>query len=324
MNKRLFRILTTLLLLTVLLSACAGSNSAAKTKVPLRVAWSLWPGYYPMAIAQEKGFFEKHGVQVEPVFYSFYNNQLPDLASGLVDGATMTLSDTMFDSVSSSVKVVLVLDNSAGADQIVTNSSIAGPEDIRGKRIGVSRATVSGLLLVRQMLQNNGIDPSEVTQVEVPPEKVPNALQSSVDLGYTYDPFTSQALAQGGKVIFSSADAPGLIVDVLAMRKEIVQQRPEDVRAFVAAWLEAVDYWKKNPAEGNAIIAKATGLKPEEVSPAGADLFDLDANQKTFIPGSTFISLYYTTQNELQFLVSTGDVTKPANINTLLDPSFLK
>jgi NitT/TauT family transport system substrate-binding protein len=324
MNKRLFRIFTTLLLSIVLLSACTGTNNANKTKGPLRVAWSLWPGYYPMIIAQEKGFFEKHGVQVEPVFYSLYNNQLPDLASSLVDGAVITLSDTMFDSISSSVKVVLVLDNSAGANQIIANSKISRPQDIRGKRIGVSRATVSGLLLVRQMLQSNGIDPSEVTLVEIPPEKVPNALQNTIDLGYTYDPFTSQAITQGGKVIFSSADAPGLIVDVLAMRKEIVEERPEDVKAFVAAWLEAVDYWKSNPAEGNALIAKATGLKPEEVSSAGADLFDLDANQKTFIPGTTFVSLYHTTQSELQFLVNAGDVTKPINVNELIDPTFIK
>jgi NitT/TauT family transport system substrate-binding protein len=234
------------------------------------------------------------------------------------------LSDVLFDSVSSSVKVVLVLDNSAGADQIVASAEVANAADLRGKRIGVSPTTVSGELLIRQMLEQNGIMPSEVTFVNVPPENVPGAIPGLIDAGYSFDPFVAEALAKGGKVVFTSADAPGIIVDVLALRREIVRDRPEDVSAFIAAWLEAVEYWKQNPADGNAIIAKATGLKPEEVSFAGVDLFDQKANQLTFIPGSTSISVYFTAQMGLQFLADSGEVTKPVDINQLLDPSFLK
>jgi NitT/TauT family transport system substrate-binding protein len=324
MSKRLPRIFFTILLVAVLLGACSGTSGPSVTTQPLRVAWSLWPGYYPMAIAQEKGFFEKHGVQVEPIFYATYSNQSPDLASGMIDGALLTLSDTMFDSISSSVKVVLVLDNSAGADHIVASADILSPVDLRGKRIGVSAATVSGTLLIREMLAQNGVSVSEVIFVDVPPEKVPGAIPSLIDAGYTYDPFTSEALAKGGRVIFTSAEAPGVIVDVLALRKEITQTRPEDVKAFVAAWLEAVQYWQQNPADGNAIIAKATGLKPEEVSATGADLFDLEANLKTFVQGSTTVSIYFTAQNELKYLADSGDVTRPVDVNVLLDPAFLK
>jgi NitT/TauT family transport system substrate-binding protein len=115
-----------------------------------------------------------------------------------------------------------------------------------------------------------------------------------------------------------------LIVDVLAFRTEITQNRPEDVKGFIAAWQEALQYWKDNPTEGNAIIAKATGLKPEEVSAQGVNLFDLAANQKTFTQGTDASSVYFTAKNELQFLVTTGDITRPVEINKLLDPSFLR
>lgn len=322
MTNRLFRLCSVLLMLTVLLSACAGTSPAAKA--PLRVAWSLWPGYYPIAIAAEKGFFAKHGVQVEPVLYSTYSNQPPDLASGMIDGALLTLSDTLFDSISSEIKNVLVVDNSAGADQLVASASITNTSDVRGKRVGVQPSTVSGVLLMRQMLRANGISPGDVTFVQVSPEKVPESIPGLIDVGYTYEPFTSQSRAKGDKVIFSSADAPGMIADVLAFRKEIIQNRPEDVKAFIAAWFEALQYWKDNPAEGNAIIAKATGLKPEEISAEGVNLFDLNANLKTFAPGTDNTSVYFAGQNELNFVTDSGDVTKPVNINELLDPSFLK
>jgi NitT/TauT family transport system substrate-binding protein len=322
MSTRFFRILSILLVVAFLLSACG--TAKAEPKTPLRVGWSLWPGYYPMAIAAEKGFFEKHGVQVEPVFYNIYSNQTPDLASGMVDGALLSLSDIMFDSISSDVKAVLVLDNSAGAEQIVVSSDIADIQGLRGKRIGYSPLLVGSQLLIHQMLKNNGVALSEVTLVNIPPEKVPGAIPDLIDAGYTYDPYTTQALAKGSKIFFTSADTPGLIVDVLAMRKEITRDRPEDVKAFIAAWLEAVQYWKDNPADGNAIIAKATGLKTEEISPEGVTLFDLDANIKTFKPGAATDLVYAAAQQQVKFLIENGDMTRNLNINDLLDPSFLR
>jgi NitT/TauT family transport system substrate-binding protein len=322
MTKRLFRTLFTLGMVMALLSACTGPQTAPKT--PLRVSWSLWPGYYPMAIAVEKGLFEKHGVLVEPVLYSIYGNQAPDLASGMLDGAMMILSDTLFDPISSEIKIVLVLDNSAGADQVVATSNITNLSDLRGKRIGVQPSTVGGVLLVRQMLSANGISPDDVTFVQIGPERVPEAIPSLIDAGYTYEPYTSQSTAKGDKVVFSSAETPGLIADVLAFRKEIVQNRPEDVKAFIAAWFEALQYWKDNPADGNAIIARATGLKPEEVSAQGVTLFDLNANLRTFTQGNDYTSVYFAAQKELQFIIDSGDSTKPVNINDLLDPSFLR
>ena len=323
MKKRLMHILSLLLLATLVLSAC-GSKAPVVAKPPLRVAWSLWPGYYPMAIAAEKGFFAKHGVEVEPVLYNVYSNQLPDLASGMVDGAAIILSDTLFDALSNSINVVMVLDHSAGADQVVAAPGINSPADLRGKRIGVQSTAVGGTLLIRRMLEQNNISISEVTLVSVAPEQVPQAIPSQIDAGYTYEPFSSQARAAGDKVIFSSADAPGVIVDVLTFRREVVQQRPEDVKAFIAAWQEALQYWKDNPAEGNAIIAKATGMQPEEISSEGVQLFDLAANRQAYTQGTDATSLYFTTQTELDFLINTGDITNPVKISELLNPSFLQ
>jgi NitT/TauT family transport system substrate-binding protein len=324
MPNRLFRTLSTLLVIIFLISACTGTSSQDTPKTPLRVSWSLWPGYYPIAIAQEKGFFEKHGVQVEPVFYPVYSNQAADLASGMIDGSLTVMSDTFYDSLSKDVKIVLVLDNSAGADQVVASANIKSLSDLRGKRLGVQPGTVSGVLLIRQMLAANGISPSDVTFVQIGPEKVPASIPNLIDAGYTYEPFTFQSRAKGDKVVFSSADAPGLIVDVLAFRKDIIQNRPEDVKAFIAAWFEAQQYWKDHSDEGNAIIAKAAGLKPEEVSAEGVNLFDLNANLKTFTQGEDYTSVYFAAQQELQFSVGTGDITRPVKINDLLDPSFLK
>lgn len=323
MFPRSSKIVCFFLLAVFLVSACGG-GPATTAPAPLRVGWSLWPGFYPIAIAAEKGFFDKQGVQVEPVFYSVYNDQASDLASGMIDGGAAVLSDILFDSISSNVKVVLITDNSTGADQIVAADSIPSLQEVRGKRIGVQPGMVGGMLLIRQMLEQNGIQPSEVTFVDVPPEKVPSAIPGLIDLGYTFEPFASEALAKGHKALFTSADAPGVIVNVLAFRTQIAQSRPQDVKAFIAAWEEALQYWKDHPAEGNAIIAAATGLKPEAISTRGVTLFDLTDNRAAFVSSNDAASIYFTARKELQFLADNGDITRPVDINTLLDPSFLQ
>jgi len=324
MCNRILRIFSCLIVASVLLSACAGTSASAPANPPLRIAWNLWYGYYPLVIAAEKGLFEKHGVQVEPVFYDTYANQAPDLASGMVDGAMTVLSDTLFDSLSNDVQVVLATDNSVGADQVVVSSDIVNLSDLRGKRIGVESSNVGGVLLVRKMLEVNGISPSEVTFVEVSPEEVPASIPGLIDAGYTFDPYTSESRAKGDKVVFSSADAPGVIVDVLAFRKDITQNRPEEVKAFIAAWFEALEYWQYNVDDGNALIAKATGQKPEDIFTEGINLLDQNANILAFTKGTDYTSLYFAAEQEIQFVILTGDITQPVDINNLLNPSFLK
>lgn len=321
MINRLVRILSALIVVAVFLSAC--SKTQAAVKPPLRVAWSLWPGYYPMAIAVEKGFFEKHGVQVESFFYSSYGEQAPALASGKIDGAAGVLNDMLLDRVAEKVQVVLIADNSDGSDQIVAAPGLLGAADIRGKRIGTVKGTF-GEFFAHAMLEQKGILPAEVTFVDVAPEAVPGAISNTIDLGHTYEPYTSQARAKGYTVIFSSAETPGLIVDVFAFRRNVLQERPADVKAFIAAWFEAAQYWQANPVEGNAIIAKATGLKPEEISVEGVKLFDLAANLNAFKAGNDTTSVYFTAGKARQFLISTGDISRPIKIDEILDASFLQ
>jgi NitT/TauT family transport system substrate-binding protein len=311
-------------LLALLVTACV-SAAATPERPPLKVAWSLWPGYYPMAIAIEQGLFAKHGAAIEPVFYTNYATQLPDFQAGKVDGIFFTLGDALLVDGGSpdSLRVVLVTDNSAGADVIVATADIATAADVRGKSIGANLGSF-GELLVNNMLQANGLTPGDVTLVNIGPEGVPGAMPDTIQAGHTWEPFTSEARAKDYHVIFSSTETPGLIPDVVAFRTSVIQERPEDVRAFIAAWFEALAYWQANPTEGNAIIAKHTGLKPEEVSAEGVKLFNLADNTQAFARGTDTISLYGSGQVNIEFLISTGGLTTAPEIERLLDPSFLK
>jgi hypothetical protein len=63
------------LALAVVLSACGSSSSSSKASAPgaskkLTIGYSAWPGWFPLAVAEEKGIFKANGLDValhEPV-----------------------------------------------------------------------------------------------------------------------------------------------------------------------------------------------------------------------------------------------------------------
>jgi NitT/TauT family transport system substrate-binding protein len=323
MTNKFSRLLSALILASILLAACSGTANTTEEKSPIRIGWSLYPGWYPLVLAQELGLYEKHNVKVELVQYEAYKDTAPQLASGLVDGAALVLGDVLLEDVGKSSSVVLITDNSNGADQLIASPDVIKSQDLRGKRIGMSAGTF-GELLVRQMLDKYGVGLDEVQLVEVPPESVADAIPGTIDIGHTFEPFASQARAKGNGVLFTSADAPGVIVDTIAFTNSFIKERPEDVRNFINAWFEAVEYWQANPEEGNAMIAKATGQDPADVSFEGIKFFDRNANLATFQSGADTTSVVFTAQMELDFLIATGVITHPQDINLILNPSYLQ
>ncbi len=321
MKNRIFRIFSTLIIVTVLLSACSGTQPAVKT--PLRVAWTLWPGYYPILIALENGYFTKHGVFVELIQYDNYQAVYPDITSGNIDGAVSGLYDLVVPASQTPLKFVMITDNSNGAEGLVATADIQTAADLKNKRIGISLGSIGEFFAVN-FLRQNGLTSADVEFLNVPAESAPGQIPDQIDAGYTWEPYLSQATANNNHILASTADFPGLMPSVVAFQAKLVEQRPEDIRGFVAAWFEAVDWWQANPAEGNALIAKATGLKPEEISIEGVKIFDLAANLSAFEQGIDTTSIYFTAQQHQQFLVESGLITKPVDMNVLLDPSFLK
>jgi len=321
--KRRFEILSSLLAVSLCLAGCAATTPAAP-RPPLKLSWTVWPGYYPMAIAQQQGFFAKHGVSVQIVVYDAYTTAYTDYAAGKLDGSEMVIGDLLLLVNKRDSKAVMVTDSSEGADQVVANNNIQSVADLRGKRIGVHLGTY-GELFVQKMLAANGLAPGDVTLVNTNPEDVPKAFPDKIDAGHSFEPFTSEAVAKGGHVVFTSATTPGLIPNVFAFSAQTVKDRPDDVRAFVAAWFEAVDWSNAHPDQVPTAVAQVTGLKPEDIWTGGGDkVFSLADSQTAMAHGTDLHSLYYTGQTYVTFLTDTGSLTSAPDLEQLIDPAFLK
>lgn len=312
-----FRVFSLLIVAAFVITAC---GPAASEHPPLRVSWIVWPGYYPILIADEKGLFEKHGVEVELVAAGTTREEMIDLVGGAVDGSLVVLTDAIPFASEYDLRVTAITDSSFGGDQFVAPASVASVRDLIGQRIGVQTGTYSEYF-VRYMLEENGISPSAVQMVNIQAELLPSALGDLVEAGHTYEPYTSDARSKGYKVIYSSADAPDLIVDVIVFRGEVIDQRPEDIQAFHDAWFEALEWWQANPEEASQILAAATGQTPEAISDEGLRLFGREDNARAFEEGGL---IYSASQSNIQFLATIGALSFSPNLDVMINGSYVR
>ena len=327
MKSRFLRFVSLLLLSIVLVTACNSTTTVTSSPqpLPLRVGYSLWAGHFPIAIAQEKGFFQAQGVKVEPVYSENFLVPLSNFSVNKNDGVAVPLGSVMSKlGQNPEAKIVLVTDQSAGGDAMVVQRDIKSVADLKGKRIGTKLGDF-GELFVTKILETKGLSTQDVSLVNIEAEAIPAFLKSGeIQAGQTWEPYLSQAVKSGAKVLFTSKQTPGLIPDVIVFHGNVLRDRPQDVKAFIRAWFQAQDYWKANPEESKAIIAKTLNIKPETISTDGIKFSTLQDNLKAFTPGSTTQSLYHTAKFYADFYTRTGGLSAASDIQKLIDPSFVQ
>jgi NitT/TauT family transport system substrate-binding protein len=310
-----------LILQISILTACAGLQAVPSRSAPLRIEYTQWWGDYTILVAQEKGFFKQYGVQVEPVYYDVFSNTYPDLASGQIDGALIAIGDTINVSRSSLMKVVAVQDD-GGDDAVVVGPEINSVEDLRGKTIGTVFGSQFEMTIVK-MLQSANMSTSDVNIVSMNPEDAVTALKSGqVQAADTWEPYLSDALSNGYKTIYPQKQLH-LFPDLIVFQKAIVDERPEDVRAFLKAWFQAVQYREKNPAETQEIAAKYLNISAKDILPDNElKIFTAEDNKSLFdIKNAN--SIYSITKITSDFLVSNGAMAEKIDPLELLDPTYL-
>jgi NitT/TauT family transport system substrate-binding protein len=273
------------------------SQPDAVTTQPLRVGILTWPGYGPGYIAKEKGFFGD--LPVEFLILDDFSARQAAFTSGQTQLTISTFDAFAYESAKGvDGKIVMVLDESFGADAIVAKLAIKAPSDLRGKKVAFTKGSTSHFFLM-VYLQNHGMSLKDIQTVEVDdPSRAGEAFAAgSVDVAVTWEPHVSQIVKTGkGHVLESTRQRPGLIVDVMVVAPKAMTERQPDIQRFVKAWLRAVDFIEEHPQESYAIMSK--GLKiPEAGFPQmvkGMRYADRTANNRWLVndDGKAAIDLF--------------------------------
>jgi len=130
-------------------------------------------------------------------------------------------------------------------------------------------------------------------------------------------------------LLFSSAEALGLISDVIAFRSSYVAEHPREVAAFLRGWFNFIDELGHGVAqrqEALAVVAIASGVSLQDVEREflGIKLLDFPDNAVAFTYGDDITSLYGSGARLLDFLTAAGQLREPVELTAVLDPRFIR
>lgn len=250
----------------------------------IRIGIATWPGFASGMVGNEKGYFPGISLQYRTIddlaarHAAFRSGDLDIMVSSMdlwVQEKAQGLDGQAF----------LVTDESAGADGIVVNAEIKTIANLRGKRVAFARATPSHYLLFK-VLENAGLTPADIVQVPVDDPGLAGQafIGGKVDAAVTWEPFLTQVKESGkGRVLASSRDFPGTIVDLLVASPKLLQQ-PEVLKNFIRGWLESVGYIETHPNELAQVMATGLGVKKEDAEGmmAGVRFADTARNRYFF------------------------------------------
>lgn len=298
-----------------------GDTSGAASGEPITIGYSAWPGWFPLKVAEEQGFFDQAGVKVELKYFNDYTASMDALNSGQLDANTQTLNDTIAgEAAGADLKIVVNTDFSAGNDAVIVDKSINSVQDLKGKTVAAEAGVVDHFLLL-QGLQANGMTEKDIDFRGAPTDAAAAGFAAGqFDAVAVFAPFTLEALKRpGSKVLFDSADYPGSIPDHITFDAKTVADRPEDVQKVVNAWYATVAFLKSNPEEARAIMAKQAGISPEEYATldAGTQILSAEDALKAFSE-----DLPATGEKINPFLVDSGLTQQPADLTGLFAPEF--
>jgi NitT/TauT family transport system substrate-binding protein len=244
-SRRIRKLACLLVWLAVALSLAGcvrGSESV------LRIGTNVWIGGEPLYLARELGYLNPKAVQL--VEYPSASEVLRAFRNQAIDGMVISL-DELFGLVADGLqpRIILVVDVSHGADAVVGRHGMQNIHDLKGRRVAVESGALGAFVLSRA-LALNGMQARDVTVVHLESNEQPDAFEKGqVDAAVTFDPYRTQLLRAGATILFDSTQIPGEIVDLIAVRANVLDEQPKAVQALLAGWFNAIDYTKRQPRE---------------------------------------------------------------------------
>ncbi len=313
---------------------CAGAlvllplaGCLSRPKEPLRIGMNVWPPYELLYLAEAKGFFRDEGVGVELVDFSSFTGVLRTYHLEQIDGFLSTLGEVQIrENFQDPPAVVLVADYSYGADALVARAGISGIKDLRGKRIAYEESALGSYFLSR-ILEIGGLKLEDVKlRNRLAGEGEEDFRRGAVDAVISYEPDVAKLVRNdGGKVIFTSRDLPGEIVDVLALRRSVLKERGDDVRGLIRAWFRALEEFKAHPVDACAVMAQREHTTPELLRQGlrGTRIPDLKENMTLLGSSEAPGSLHKTTSRLAEFMKRQGLSRDPSSGDDLLNPDLI-
>lgn len=251
----------------------------------------------PIIIAEEKGLFEKEGIDVD--FQSFKSAKDRDAAfqSGNLDGIICDeVAICLYQNAGLDVKITGATD---GNFMLIANpaSGIKAINEMKGKSVAISEKTCIEYTL-DTLLEKNSLKPEEIQKSMIPaiPTRLEMLRTNKVDAALLPEPFSTLAVKDGG-ILLGSANEAGIYTSVTAFTGEAISNKGAEIKAFFKVYNQAVDYINSTQiSEYEDTIIKTVGY-PADMK----GKIELPEFRKNTLPADTEIKavIDWVTKNKL-------------------------
>lgn len=275
--------------------------------------------FLPVYVAQERGFFKDEGLDVLFVMFNAGTTNLQALAGGDVQ-------------IMGSAFVETIGGRGAGMDvrnfwgvsnimpfQLYSQQSFRSMKDVKGKKFAISRFGSLTDFLTRATLKHFGVDPKEVTLLQVgsTPARFAALASGGVDASIVWFPVTENAKAQGYLKLFDLKTIyPEWPYETFAARETWLAKEKDLTIKFLRAYQRGVRHTHENKEDAYRAIRKYVKLDPQYVA-AGyeeyRDSFPLNGNITDKV-------LPLVIEQEFE----AGRLKRKITADELIDKSFMK
>jgi sulfonate transport system substrate-binding protein len=225
-----------------------------------------WATYNPVSmVLKDKGLlekeFEKDGIKIRWVQTLGSNKALEFLNAGSIDFGSTAGSAALVAKINGNpIKSIYVYSQPEWTALVTTKDSKIGKiEDLKGKRVAVTRGTDPHIFLVRA-LQSVGLTEKDITPVLLQhPDGKTALIRGDVDAWAGLDPMMAQAEIDEGARLFYRNKAANTW-GILNVREEFLKNHPDLVKRVLAVYEEARKYSLANYAEEKKAFQAATKL----------------------------------------------------------------
>jgi len=225
-----------------------------------------WATYNPVSmVLKEKGLLEKEfakdGIGIRWVQTLGSNKALEFLNAGSIDFGSSAGSAALVSKINGNpIKSIYVYSQPEWTALVTRkDTTISKIEDLKGKRVAVTRGTDPHIFLVRALLSKN-LTEKDITPVLLQhPDGKTALIRGDVDAWAGLDPMMAQAEDEDGARLFyrnKSANTWG----ILSTRIEFLKDHPDLVKRVIAVYEEARKYSIANYNEEKKAFQAATKL----------------------------------------------------------------
>jgi NitT/TauT family transport system substrate-binding protein len=244
-----------------------GEQSWAQT-TNVRIAFNGFGGIAPLYLGQDVGIFKKQGVNLEMIFIPGGSLSLQALIGKSLD-LLLTGGPPVVNAYLQGAKIKII----GGATNLlpymfVATGGIRSAEQLKGKRIGISRFGSNTDYVVKLALNQFALSPNEVQIIQVGGSQARLVAMKSGAIQATVlspeETLVAQKMGYGILLDFIEKGIEFPHVNVVA-RDDFLETQPQTVRSFMRAYIESVRYYKTHRAEAISKIVFLSKLPDRQM-----------------------------------------------------------